>query len=65
MRKVVYETIEYKLKKVNQKQKKREIFRTWIDRTFNGAEEGVGGGSDRHKQWLVQYYSGLCSVMPD
>ena len=62
MRKVVYETIEYKLKKVNQKQKKREIFKIWIDRTFNGEE--MGSGSDRHKQWLVQYYSGLCSVMP-
>ena len=65
MKKTIYETVEEKLKRLNQKQKKKEIFHFWLRRTFDQSRRGSPTHEDRHKKWLVNYYSGLCSVMPD
>lgn len=35
----------------------------WLKRTFDKGEGSSPTGSDKHKKWLVDYYSGLCSVM--
>lgn len=65
MKHAVYEAIEAKLRKLHQKQKKKDIFQFWLRRAIDKNREGSPVNSDRHKKWLVSYYSGLCSVMPD
>ena len=65
MKKTVYGVIEAKLIRLNQRQKKREILKTWMAKTFTQEKEHSSGvRSDHHKNYLVSYYSDLCSISP-
>lgn len=65
MKKTIYETVEDKLRRLNQKQKKQEILNIWINQTIKSSKRDSPSTSERHKKWLVNYYSGLCTVLPN
>jgi hypothetical protein len=65
IRKNAYEAIEMKLVRFKNKQRKREIFGTWLKRTQEVLyRSGSSNKSEQHKDWLVKYYGDLCSVLP-
>lgn len=64
LRKQAYQAIEMKLIRFNNKQRKRQIFGRWLERTQQVHRSTGSSPSEHHKDWLVKYYGDLCSFLP-